>query len=63
MVAGALHSCLARLRHVWICLIAIVLQAIQNLEMTRYTVLTGEPITIGLMRNRDGGKPWEYSGF
>jgi len=48
---------------VWICLIAIVLQAIQNLEMTRYTVLTGEPITIGLMRNRDGGKPWEYSGF
>jgi len=47
----------------WICLIAIILQTIQNLEMARYTVLTGEPITIGLMRNRGGGKLWGTFGI
>ena len=43
---------------VWTAILAIVLQAIQNVEMARYTILTGEPITIGFLRLPGGPKLW-----
>lgn len=43
---------------VWTAILAIVLQSIQNVEMSRYTILTGEPITIGFMRLWGGPKLW-----
>ena len=40
----------------WGFWVAVLLQTFQNTEMCRYTVLTGEPITVGMMRLRPG--PW-----
>ena len=34
----------------WITTVSTTLQTFFNLEMTRYTLVTGEPITIGFMR-------------
>ncbi len=42
----------------WITLVAVVLQAILNLEFARYTLYTGEPIFSGFMRTRGGPKLW-----
>lgn len=43
---------------VWTAIAAIALQTIQNVEMSRYTMLTGEPITIGFLRLPGGPKLW-----
>ena len=42
----------------WAFWVAVILQTIQNTEMCRYTVLTGEPITIGMSRLRPGAWFW-----
>lgn len=42
----------------WITTVSTFLQTFLNLEMTRYTLYTGEPITIGIMRTKPGAKFW-----
>ena len=42
----------------WIVTVAIVLQAIFNLEAIRYTLYTGEPAISGIMRLRPGCRFW-----
>lgn len=42
----------------WIATLGIVLQTIFNLEATRYTLYTGEPIITGFMRLSPGPKFW-----
>jgi hypothetical protein len=42
----------------WITTVAVVLQALLNLEMARYTLYTGEPIMTGYMRTWPGPKVW-----
>jgi hypothetical protein len=42
----------------WIATIGIVLQLLLNLEGIRYTLYTGEPIIIGIMRLRPGSRFW-----
>lgn len=42
----------------WIATVAIVLQAVFNLEGIRYTMYTGEPILTGVMRLRPGPVLW-----
>ena len=42
----------------WGFWVAILLQSIQNTEMCRYTILTGEPITVGMMRLSPGRGFW-----
>jgi hypothetical protein len=42
----------------WITLVAVVLQAILNMEFARYTLYTGEPILTGFMRTKPGSKVW-----
>jgi hypothetical protein len=42
----------------WIATVAIVLQTIVNLEAIRYTLYTGEPITVGFMRLRPSSRFW-----
>jgi len=42
----------------WIATVAILLQLILNLEGIRYTLYTGEPIIIGIMRLRPGFRLW-----
>ncbi|MBM4074260.1 MAG: hypothetical protein FJ267_01290, partial [Planctomycetes bacterium] len=44
----------------WIATMGIVLQTIFNLEATRYTMYTGEPIITGFMRLRPGSKFWAW---
>jgi hypothetical protein len=42
----------------WVCLVAIVLQTIFNLEVMRYTLATGEPVFTGFMRTRPASTFW-----
>ena len=42
----------------WIATVAIALQLLFNLEAIRYTLYTGEPILVGIMRLRPGSKFW-----
>ena len=42
----------------WIATAAICLQLLFNLEAIRYTLYTGEPILVGIMRLRPGSKFW-----
>lgn len=42
----------------WGFLVAVLLQTFQNTEMCRYTILTGEPITVGMMRLKPGKWFW-----
>ncbi|QDU13849.1 hypothetical protein CA11_16350 [Gimesia maris] len=46
----------------WIATVAIVLQLLFNLEAIRYTLYTGEPILVGIMRLRPGSRFWA-SGY
>ena len=49
----------------WICTVSVILQALLNTEMARYTLATGEPITTGFMRTPPGPRFWalSYSGL
>lgn len=42
----------------WITTISTTLQTFLNIEMARYTLYTGEPITVGFMRLNPGSKFW-----
>ncbi len=42
----------------WITTISTTLQTFLNLEMVRYTIVTGEPITLGFMRLAPGKAFW-----
>lgn len=42
----------------WVTLVAVVLQAIFNLEVMRYTLATGEPVFTGFMRTRPSSTFW-----
>ncbi|MEX0714358.1 MAG: Nramp family divalent metal transporter [Pirellulales bacterium] len=42
----------------WIATVAIVLQLVFNLEAIRYTLYTGEPIHVGIMRLAPGSTFW-----
>ena len=42
----------------WVTTVSTTLQTFLNLEMTRYTLATGEPITIGFMRLAPGKTFW-----
>jgi hypothetical protein len=42
----------------WIATVAIALQLVLNLEAIRYTLYTGEPILVGVMRLRPGSRFW-----
>lgn len=42
----------------WIATVGIVLQLLLNLEGIRYTLYTGEPIVVGIMRLRPGSGLW-----
>ncbi len=44
----------------WITTISALLQVFLNLEMTRYTLYTGEPITVGIMRLKPGKAFWGW---
>src|SRR5512135_1001233 len=44
----------------WVTTISTTLQTFLNLEMTRYTLVTGEPITIGFMRLAPGKAFWGW---
>ncbi|WP_417381873.1 Nramp family divalent metal transporter [Gimesia sp.] len=46
----------------WIATVAVVLQLLFNLEAIRYTLYTGEPILVGIMRLRPGSRFWA-SGY
>ncbi len=42
----------------WVTTVSTTLQTFLNLEMTRYTLVTGEPITLGFMRLAPGKAFW-----
>jgi len=42
----------------WICTLSVLLQALLNTEMARYTLATGEPIFAGFMRLTPGPRVW-----
>jgi hypothetical protein len=44
----------------WITTISSLLQVFLNLEMVRYTMYTGEPITVGFMRLKPGKAFWGW---
>lgn len=44
----------------WITTVSALLQTFLNLEMTRYTLYTGEPITVGFMRLAPGKAFWGW---
>ncbi len=44
----------------WITTCSALLQVFLNLEMTRYTLYTGEPITVGFMRLKPGKAFWGW---
>jgi hypothetical protein len=44
----------------WVTTVSTTLQTFLNLEMTRYTLVTGEPITIGFMRLKPGKTFWGW---
>ena len=45
----------------WICTLSVLLQAMLNTEMARYTLATGEPVFTGFMRTRPGIRFWAWS--
>lgn len=45
----------------WITSVAVLLQTVLNLEMSRYTLYTGEPILIGFMRTCPGAAFWGWT--
>jgi hypothetical protein len=45
----------------WLCTISVILQAVLNTEMARYTLATGEPIFTGFMRTPPGARFWGWS--
>jgi hypothetical protein len=45
----------------WICAVSVILQALLNMEMARYTLATGESIFTGFMRTRPGAGFWGWS--
>ena len=44
----------------WITTVSSILQVFLNLEMTRYTLYTGEPVTVGFMRLAPGKAFWGW---
>ncbi len=44
----------------WITTVSSLLQVFLNLEMFRYTLYTGEPITVGFMRLKPGKAFWGW---
>ena len=44
----------------WITTVSSILQTFLNLEMSRYTIYTGEPITVGFMRLKPGKAFWGF---
>src|SRR4030065_1494933 len=44
----------------WITTVSALLQIFLNLEMTRYTLYTGEPITVGFMGLKPGKAFWGW---
>ena len=44
----------------WITTVSSILQTFLNLEMCRYTLYTGEPITLGFMRLKPGKAFWGW---
>ncbi len=42
----------------WVATVAILLQVLFNLEGIRYTLYTGEPAVVGIMRLRPGSRFW-----
>jgi len=42
----------------WITAVAVILQAIFNMEVMRYTLATGEPVFTGFMRTRPSSTMW-----
>jgi hypothetical protein len=44
----------------WITTVSSLLQVFLNLEMCRYTIYTGEPITVGFMRLKPGRAFWGW---
>jgi hypothetical protein len=44
----------------WLCTVSVVLQALLNTEMARYTLATGEPIFTGFMRTPPGAHFWGW---
>jgi hypothetical protein len=44
----------------WITTVSSLLQTFLNLEMTRYTLYTGEPVTVGFMRLAPGKAFWGW---
>jgi len=45
----------------WLCTASVILQAVLNTEMARYTLATGEPIFSGFMRTRPGARFWGWT--
>ena len=45
----------------WICTCSVILQALLNTEMARYTLATGEPIYSGFMRTGPGPRFWGWT--
>ena len=44
----------------WITTVSALLQVFLNLEMIRYTLYTGEPVTVGFMRLKPGKAFWGW---
>jgi len=44
----------------WITMVAVILQAIFNTEVMRYTLATGEPVFTGFMRTRPASTTWAW---
>jgi hypothetical protein len=44
----------------WVTTVAVVLQAIFNTEVMRYTLATGEPLFTGFMRTRPSSTAWAW---
>ena len=44
----------------WICTLSVVLQALLNTEMARYTLATGESVYAGFMRTPPGPRFWAW---
>jgi hypothetical protein len=44
----------------WVTTVAVVLQAVFNTEVMRYTLATGEPVFTGFMRTRPSSTAWAW---
>jgi hypothetical protein len=49
----------------WVTTVAVLLQTVLNIELVRYPLYTGEPITVGFMRTAPGPTfwAWVYAGL